>query len=468
MKIVITGANGIAEQLIQRIGAAWEISIVDIDQESLRSFTSEREVEKIQGDATSNLVLNKAGLSSAGSVMALTNSDEVNIEVVRLAKAAGVPRISARVVDIENEQKYKEYDVDTVISDNVTARQLEHLVEPRRVASQAFAGGRAEAIELEIDSGSPACGKQLKEIGSDSFIVGALLRGSQVIIPHGDTLFQPGDLVTVVLQADAFSEVVDLFSGSESKFPLYYGKNVGVIINSKDDLGALSEAEEMVVNTQADSLYVLKKDLLFEDSVESDDETIKAVASNVNVNIKSYTKINNKILEAELKSISLGLLIVPLGTDKDAPLIKTYLSFVKKNKIPILFSRNSNPYNRLGIKLSTNLGEESASRVALDLAQKMGATVLAFDVKEPEFFSQSSTSDLNDLVKFEDSARYKSVKVKHEAIIGNSAKELSKRSDSIGLYILNASRYSNWQSKKTTDYVALNSDVSVLVVPARD
>ena len=61
--------------------------------------------------------------------------------------------------------------------------------------------------------------------------------------------------------------------------------------NSKDDLGALSEAEEMVVNTQADSLYVLKKDLLFEDSVESDDETIKAVASNVNVNIKSYLSL---------------------------------------------------------------------------------------------------------------------------------------------------------------------------------
>ena len=164
----------------------------------------------------------------------------------------------------------------------------------------------------------------------------------------------------------------------------------------------------------------------------------------------------------------MGLLIVPLGTDKDALVIKSYMTFVKKNKIPILFSRSSNPYNQLGIKLSNNLGEESASRVALDLAQKMGASVLAFDVKEPEFFSQSSTSDVNDLVKFEDSARYKSVKVKHEAIIGNAAKELSERSDSIGLYILNASRYSNWQSKKTTDYVALNSDVSVLVVPARD
>ena len=229
MKVIIAGANGIAEQLIQRIGIGWEVSVVDVDQEVLREFASERKVEKIQGDASSNLVLKKAGLKHSGAVIALTDSDEVNIEVVRLAKEAGVPRISARVVDIGNASKYKNFDIDTVISDNIAARQLEHLLEPRRVASKAFAGGRAEAIELEIESGSPASGKQLKEIGADSFIVGALLRGSRVIIPHGDTTFQSGDLVTVVLQADAFSEVVNLFSGSESKFPLSYGKNVAVI-----------------------------------------------------------------------------------------------------------------------------------------------------------------------------------------------------------------------------------------------
>ena len=57
MKVLIAGAIGIGEQLIQRIGSGWEISVVDIDQEILREFVSERKVEKIQGDASSNLVL---------------------------------------------------------------------------------------------------------------------------------------------------------------------------------------------------------------------------------------------------------------------------------------------------------------------------------------------------------------------------------------------------------------------------
>ena len=47
--------------------------------------------------------------------------------------------------------------------------------------------GRAEAIEIEISSDSPVRGKKLREIGSDYYIVGALLRQNKVIIPHGDT-----------------------------------------------------------------------------------------------------------------------------------------------------------------------------------------------------------------------------------------------------------------------------------------
>ena len=469
MKVLIAGANGIAEQLIQRIGSGWEIAVVDIDQEILREFVSERKVEKIQGDASSNLVLKKAGLESSGAVIALTDNDAVNIEVVRLAKEAGVPRISARVVDIQNEPKYKKLDIDTVISDNIAARQLEHLLEPRRVASKAFAGGRAEAIELEIESGSPASGKQLKEIGSDSFIVGALLRGGRIIIPHGDTLFQTGDLVTVVLQADAFSEVVDLFSGSESRFPLYYGKNIAVVMGSKDHLGALSEAEEMVINTQADSLYVYKKEGVFEDNIESDEESIGAVASNVDLHISSFPKISNKVLDSEIGNTSIGILVVPLGTDKDNSIIKNYINYSKRTKTPVLFSRNSNPYTRIGIKLSSDLTEESTSRVALDLCQKMGSSLVAFQIKEAEFLSSSTSStDSQDLINLEDSARYKGVDVKHEEASGNVAKELATRTESVGLFILDISNYTNWQKRKTVEFISMNSNISILVVPSED
>ena len=121
-------------------------------------------------------------------------------------------------------KKYQELEVEIVDPGILISRRLEHILEPRRVVSQAFAGGRAEAIELEISPDSPARGKKLKEIGSKYYIVGAILRKGQVLIPHGDTELETGDLVTVVLQSGAFGNVIELFTGSESRYPLEFGK----------------------------------------------------------------------------------------------------------------------------------------------------------------------------------------------------------------------------------------------------
>ena len=85
MKVLIVGANGIAEQLVQRIGTGWDISLVDIDQDVLRDFSTDRTVDKVQGDGSSKLVLKKAGLEQAGAVIALTDNDEVKALVSKVA-----------------------------------------------------------------------------------------------------------------------------------------------------------------------------------------------------------------------------------------------------------------------------------------------------------------------------------------------------------------------------------------------
>ena len=139
--------------------------------------------------------------------------------------------------------------------------------------SQAFAGGMAEAIELEINADSPARGKTLKEIGSDYYIVGAILRKGEVLIPHGDTELQTGDLVTVVLQSGAFGNVIELFSGSESRFPLEFGKNVAVIVNAEEHIKNLSESEFYTINTKAEELILFSNEAIFSDAKETNYET---------------------------------------------------------------------------------------------------------------------------------------------------------------------------------------------------
>ena len=168
-------------------------------------------------------------------------------------------------------------------------------MEPRRVVSQAFAGGRAEAIELEISPDSPARGKKLKEIGSKYYIVGAILRKGQVLIPHGDTELETGDLVTVVLQAGAFGNVIELFTGSESRYPLEFGKNVAVVIKSEQNLKNLSEAEFYTRNTKAEELIIFSSEEVFKDNKPKNPEIITKIENygqnifnNVIIELKKY------------------------------------------------------------------------------------------------------------------------------------------------------------------------------------
>ena len=72
MKVIIVGAHGEAKELINRISSGWSISVIDLDQDKLRNFSTNRQIEKIQGDATSSLVLKKAGLDSTTAVITLT------------------------------------------------------------------------------------------------------------------------------------------------------------------------------------------------------------------------------------------------------------------------------------------------------------------------------------------------------------------------------------------------------------
>ena len=51
MRVIIIGAHAEAKQLINRISAGWEVSVIDMDQDKLRNFTTNRQIEntKVMG-----------------------------------------------------------------------------------------------------------------------------------------------------------------------------------------------------------------------------------------------------------------------------------------------------------------------------------------------------------------------------------------------------------------------------------
>ena len=466
MKVIIVGAHGEAKELINRVSSGWSISVIDLDQEKLRNFTTNRQIDKIQGDATSSLVLKKAGLDEATAIVTLTLSDEVNLEILKIAKQNNILRLSSIINDSSHIDKFKELDVELVEPDILLARRFEHILEPRRVVSQAFAGGRAEALEIEISSDSPVRGKKLREIGSDYYIVGALLRKGKVIIPHGDTEIETGDLVTIVLQSGAFSNVINLFSGSESRFPLEFGKDIVVVLDNEKNLKNLSESEFFIRNTKANSLKLITKEDLFDNNLESTEETLKAVLKDQEFDITYKNKISNKDLENFINENSIGTIFYPVDDSISKSKIKSLISIANKSKIPVLFSRSTYPYKTIGLLINDNFDENSSNAIAFDLSSTMSAKLVGVIINQPTFLQSDGEQKVSDTVqKLQDLALSHEVQLDFENFEGNEAKIFTDQTSSYDLSIIGSNSSQSWQDRKVIEFVSTNSNSSVLYIP---
>jgi len=466
VKVIIVGAHGEAKELINRVSSGWSISVIDLDQEKLRNFTTNRQIDKIQGDATSSLVLKKAGLDEASAIITLTLSDEVNLEILKIAKQNDILRLSSIINDSSNVDKFKELDVELVEPDILLARRFEHILEPRRVVSQAFAGGRAEALEIEISSDSPVRGKKLREIGSDYYIVGALLRKGKVIIPHGDTEIETGDLVTIVLQSGAFSSVINLFSGSESRFPLEFGKDIAVVLDNEKNLKNLSESEFFIRNTKATSLKLITKEDLFENNLESTEETLKAVLKDQEFDITYKNKISNKDLENFVNENSIGTIFYPVEDSISKSKIKSLISIANKSKVPILFSRSTYPYKTIGLLINDNFNESSSNSIAFDLSSTMSAKLAGVIINQPKFLQSEGEQKVSNTVqKLQDLALSHEVQLDFENFEGNEAKIFTDQTSGYDLSIIGSNYSQSWQDRKVIEFVSTNSNSSVLYIP---
>jgi trk system potassium uptake protein TrkA len=467
VKVIIVGAHGEAKELINRISSGWSISVIDLDQEKLRNFSTKRQIEKIQGDATSSLVLKKAGLEHTTAVITLTLNDEVNLEVLKIAKQNEIIRLSSVINDSSNSDIYKNLGVEVVEPDTLLARRFEHILEPRRVVSQAFAGGRAEAIEIEISSDSPVRGKKLREIGSDYYIVGALLRKGKVIIPHGDTEIQTGDLVTIVLQSGAFSNVINLFSGSESRFPLEFGKNILVVLENEENLKNLSESEFYTRNTKATSLSVLTREDLFDNNLESTDDTFKAILKDQEFEMHFKNKISTKDIESFVSDSSIGTIFYSVEQSMSKSKIKSLINISNKSNTPVLFSKSTYPYKTIGILINNDFGETSSNSVAFDLAASLSASLTAVNVSQPKFLQSEESSKVSDSIeKLQDLALSHEIQLDVENKEGNEAKIFSEMSTKFDLSVISTGTNQSWQSRKTVEFIAINSKSSVLYIPS--
>lgn len=206
MKIIILGAGQVGGSLAEHLAIEEnDITLVDTQGERLRELQNRLDVRVIQGVASYPSVLRKAGCEDADMLVAVTNSDEVNMVACQIARSLfNTPTKIARVRAshylmhqslFNNKQGFS---IDVLISpEQVITSQIRRLIEnPGSLQVLDFAQGLVQLVTAKVAAGSKLADQPLariKELSGVDTRVAAIYRNNKALAPTGDTLIRAND-----------------------------------------------------------------------------------------------------------------------------------------------------------------------------------------------------------------------------------------------------------------------------------
>jgi trk system potassium uptake protein TrkA len=169
----------------------------------------------LHGDALDSDILEEANTAAAETVIAVSNDDEVNILASLLAKRYGCQR----AVTLINKTTYNPLvgtlGIDTVVSPRAitVSTILQHVRRGRIRSVRSLNEGFGEVIEAEVLETSSLIGAPLRDAQlPDGVLVGAIVRGDEVLIPRGDSIIRAHDLVIIFAASHAVKKIEKLFA----------------------------------------------------------------------------------------------------------------------------------------------------------------------------------------------------------------------------------------------------------------
>ncbi len=196
-----------------------EVLLVDQDFDVVARLTeSMPEARVVAADACEVRSLNKIGLESYDTVVAVTGDDEDNLVISLLAKQEfAVPRVIARVNNPKNEALFNEtWGVDVALSiPQLIAGLVEEEVTTGRMIKLFELRDKARLVEVTLVADSPIVGHAISEVDIPrAFTFVALMRDGAVIIPRGDTRFYAGDEVLALVTPESEEDGRRLLTGA--------------------------------------------------------------------------------------------------------------------------------------------------------------------------------------------------------------------------------------------------------------
>lgn len=241
MNILIIGAGNTGRNLAARFcDERHDIVVVDRQTHVLAELSSQYDLLTCPGDGSNPRVLEEAGIRKMDMVIAVTDSDETNILACACAKKAGVVH---RIARVSNPERMRSRLLDlgdlgvtlAINQKEECARELFNILRlPGALEVVDMLDGHILAVGLMVHMDSPLIQAPLKTLASEEWashirFIGAL-RGTDLLVPRGDTQFMIGDELYFVGTAEDIARFIKWAWPEHSRFEK-------VIIAGGGDLG---------------------------------------------------------------------------------------------------------------------------------------------------------------------------------------------------------------------------------------
>ena len=207
-RVIVCGGGRVSYYLAKQLeNSGIKIQIIESDAERCRQLAMQLPSACIiQGDASSQLLLEQEGVSGCDALVTLTGLDELNMIISLYGAGCKVPQVITKLGHIENTDILGNLSLDSVISPkelccNTIVQYVRAMKNQTGAALtvHTIADGQAEAMEFLVDGKVRHCNTPLKNLKlKKGVLVVCISKGARTEIPNGDSFFESGDIVYVV------------------------------------------------------------------------------------------------------------------------------------------------------------------------------------------------------------------------------------------------------------------------------
>ncbi len=212
-RIMLLGGGRVGYYIASAMEIKTDVKIIEKDSERCQYLSKYlKKALVLHGDGADQQLLLEEYIGDMDAFAAVSSNDELNIMASLLAKKLGAKKTIAIVNKTDYISLAHSLGLQAVLSPRLTTAStiLRYVRRGDILSLTAIAEDKAEIIEARISKKSLLVGKTLKNAQPKSSIIGAIIRGEEVIIPSGSDKITESDKLVIFTLRESIKEVEKL------------------------------------------------------------------------------------------------------------------------------------------------------------------------------------------------------------------------------------------------------------------